>query len=210
VRKGLPLLAAVAFAALLAVPATATNGTVRATPSDTFAPARIAVKPGESVTFTNSGGFHDVVFNGERQPQIPDAGPSAEAWSGTRTFTARGVYRYYCTIHAEPQGTAGMVGYVYVNPAGTLPPVLSRVSVRGATSAAIVRFTSSAPGTTTAAIFRGGRTRPMSTFRFAAHTGYNYKRLGRRFARGTYRLQLSVAGAGGRSNPVKRTFTVRS
>ena len=86
-----------------------------------FDPERVAVKPGESVTWTNSGNNpHNVSFDdGTFTSPSP---PSANTWTETRTFTADGAYGYYCQIHGSPGG-GGMSGVVYVNAAGVPPPV---------------------------------------------------------------------------------------
>jgi plastocyanin len=89
---------------------------------DTFyTPERIAVKPGQKVTWENPGSqsAHNVVFadGSYRMPSPPTLGP----WTAERTFDTEGTYRYSCEIH----GAEGMTGIVYVNASGTLPPVAS-------------------------------------------------------------------------------------
>ena len=91
---------------------------------DVFVPSRVAVAPGESVTWTNPdpGEEHNVHF--EDHSFIAPSPPAAGPWTRVRTFATEppGAYRYYCEIHGGPGGI-GMSGIVYVNSSGTLPPV---------------------------------------------------------------------------------------
>jgi plastocyanin len=82
-----------------------------------FTFARVAVKPGETVTWTTSGGgTHNVAFEDGLlvYPSPPRQGP----WSTMRTFVDPGTYRYFCQIH----GGLGMTGVVDVNALGNLAP----------------------------------------------------------------------------------------
>ena len=126
------LLAALAgTAALLAASsAVADNQTVDATVNDVFSPAKTAVKPGETVTFTNSGGEHNVVWNDGKEPPEPSADAvDASQWPPVggvaRTFPTSGKFRYYCVAHGDRNVDFGMVGYVYVNPVGAIPPAVT-------------------------------------------------------------------------------------
>jgi plastocyanin len=106
----------VLLAALVAAaPAHAANQTVSATPSNTFTPKDVTVDLGNMVTWNNTGGIHNVHFD-DGTFDMP-ASPSSTAWSVSRTFTAAGLYRYYCEFHGGPNGT-GMSGTVTVNGAG--------------------------------------------------------------------------------------------
>ncbi len=83
--------------------------------SDVFAPADLTVAVGDTVRWTNSGGFHNVRFDGEMvgQPVAPDN----TMWSVARTFTTAGTFSYYCEQHR----VVGMTGVVRVT-AGASPP----------------------------------------------------------------------------------------
>lgn len=87
-----------------------------------FSPARVAVTPGDSVTWTAPAAFnpHNVRFEdgGLIEPSPPRPGP----WTATRDFTTNGVYRYYCEIHGGPGGL-GMSGVVFVNAAANVGPI---------------------------------------------------------------------------------------
>ena len=81
-------------AASLAPPALAANQAV-SVGDNFFAPARVAVKPGESVTWSaSSGNPHNVVFD---NGQFADPSPARSGpWTTARSFPAEGDYRYYC------------------------------------------------------------------------------------------------------------------
>jgi plastocyanin len=103
--------------ALLApvAPASAANQTVTATNFNTFSPRNVTVNTGDTVTWNNGGGFHNVHFDDNSYVQPPSA--SSSAWSVARTFSAPGTFRYYCDAHGGPNG-AGMSGTVWVNGPG--------------------------------------------------------------------------------------------
>jgi plastocyanin len=97
--------------------ALAANGSVTATPSDTFSPAAVTINVGESVTWTNGGGNHNVVL---AAGAVALNSPSTSRWTLTHTFDAAGTFSYYCAIHRA----LGMTGTVTVvaAPPGTPPP----------------------------------------------------------------------------------------
>lgn len=99
-------------------PALAANQTVTATSSSTFVQKEVTIAPGESVTWNNAGGFHNVHFD-DNSFVMPPA-PSPPPWSVSHTFGQVGTYRYYCEAHGGPGG-AGMAGTVVVSSGG--PPV---------------------------------------------------------------------------------------
>ncbi len=89
---------------------------------DYFFPARVAVTPGETVTWTNPGtrDTHNVHFDDGQFIEPPT--PSSSFEGRTRSFPAPGVYPFHCDVHGAPGGQ-GMSGVVYVNATGELPPV---------------------------------------------------------------------------------------
>lgn len=110
------LASALAGFALAVVPALADNQSV-GTSGSSFTPAKVAVKPGEKVTISNTGmGFHDVRWVDGAPGYTP---ANTTGWSHERTFTTAGEFVFYCSVHGSPGG--GMRGTVYVNEAGTVP-----------------------------------------------------------------------------------------
>lgn len=103
--------------ALPALPAGAASQNVNATGSNTFEPANVTILQGESVSWQNDSGSHNVHFedNAFVQPPAPDS----SAWSTTRTFPTPGVYKYYCDAHVISDN---MRGTVTVLPPGSTPP----------------------------------------------------------------------------------------
>ena len=98
--------------------ALAADQSVTATPSNEFVDANAAVNVGDTVTWTNSGGFHNVKFDDGSFEQ--PASPQSDNWTTSRTFNSVGTFRYYCELHGAVNGV-GMSGTVTVNPGGTAP-----------------------------------------------------------------------------------------
>lgn len=116
-------LVALAGGALGAASASADNQTVQVT-DFAFAPAAVAVKPGETVTWNFAGGTeaHNVTFEDGSLRYPPGEDHDLHPWSTSKTFAApaAGMYRYFCDHHGS-FGGVGMAGVVYVNAAGALP-----------------------------------------------------------------------------------------
>ena len=98
--------------AVSAAPAVAANQTVSATISSQFSPRDVTVDLGDTVTWNNTGGFHNVHFDDDSF--IQPSPPSSDNWSVSRTFNTAGTFRYYCEIHGRPNGI-GMSGTVTVS-----------------------------------------------------------------------------------------------
>jgi plastocyanin len=90
----------------------AASQTVVATPFSQFTPPNVTVDIGDTVTWNNTGGFHDVVFD-DGTFRAPDQ-PSFENWTVSHAFATAGTFRYYCSIHGAPNGV-GMSGSVTVS-----------------------------------------------------------------------------------------------
>lgn len=110
------------IAVMLAGPCLAANVIVTATFSDTFSPQHITINAGDTVTFKNAGGHHNVVADdGSFRCAVDcDAGghPSSSSWSFTRQFNTPGTIGYYCEVHGQPG--QGMFGTITVE--GMAPP----------------------------------------------------------------------------------------
>jgi plastocyanin len=114
--------------AIFVSPALAEDKTVTLGSDLLFSPARVAITPGDTVTWKNEDmtvESHNVHFDDGQftQPSTPQQGPFTSTVA--RTFSAGGAYRYHCDIHGAPEGAPGgegMSGVVYVNANGELPP----------------------------------------------------------------------------------------
>ena len=85
---------------------------------NTFSPAQLTINVGDTVTWTNAGGFHNVVsdaVDGNGDPIFSSGTASAEAWTYQFTFDTAGTYSYVC----QPHATIGMVGTIIVQEAPT-------------------------------------------------------------------------------------------
>src|SRR4051794_11331609 len=111
-----------------------------------FVAARIAVKPGESATWSFTSGLaaHNVSF--EDGMFTSPAAPAFPMWTAMRTFTTDGIYRYYCQVHGGAGGV-GMSGIVYVNATGTVPPLPPIASLTVSPTVAAVGATVTLNGT---------------------------------------------------------------
>ena len=86
-----------------------------------FSPRELTVHAGDTVTWVNQGGFHNVTaedgsFRCAEGCDGTAGDPSAASWTFTRTFTAIGRQAYYCEVHGGPGGT-GMSGVITVEAA---------------------------------------------------------------------------------------------
>jgi plastocyanin len=87
--------------------------------SDVFTPSTVTINAGDSVTWSNTGGSHNVHFDDGSFIQPPS--PDSTMWTATRSFTAPTTLRYYCEAHGGPGGS-GMSGRVVVSAGGAPPP----------------------------------------------------------------------------------------
>ncbi|MBN1527481.1 MAG: hypothetical protein JW895_00350 [Thermoleophilaceae bacterium] len=101
---------------LAVLPAEAADQSVSATPGDTFSPATVTVAQGDTVTWSNAGGRHNVHFE-DGSYDMP-ASASTSSWTVERTFNTAGSFGYYCEVHEDD----GMVGTINVVAAPATPP----------------------------------------------------------------------------------------
>ena len=111
------------------LPAFAADQTVRLHDSS-YAPSRVAVMPGQTVTWDAEGTSlpHNVHFEGDVAP----VGGLSTDFHGSRTFLSAGTFRYFCDVH----GNAGMRGTVFVNASGTVPTPTATASPTASPTAA--------------------------------------------------------------------------
>ncbi len=89
-----------------------------------YTPAQLTINAGDTVTFRNAGGFHNVVAGdgsfrcaaGCDGVGTGNGSPSDVAWEATLAFNTSGTVNYFC----EPHGAGGMTGSITVQ--GTTPP----------------------------------------------------------------------------------------
>ena len=93
----------------------------------TFAPSVVTINAGDSVTFKNTGGFHNVVADDGSfrcaagcDGEGGSGAPSQSAWSFTRTFNSPGTFGFHCEVHGVPG--SGMHGTITVNDVAAPPP----------------------------------------------------------------------------------------
>jgi len=100
-----------------------------------FNPQTISIRPGDTVTFVNKGGFHNVVADDgsfrcahgcDGQPG-GNGGASSSNWVASVTFESAGVVGYFCEIHGAPG--EGMFGTI--NVIAPPPPTVAGIPLGG-------------------------------------------------------------------------------
>ena len=105
-RSGMLALAMFAF---VTANADAANWTVNVGGAQlAFSPATLTVVAGDTVTFTNNGGFHNVAadngsFRCAQNCSGSGGDPDSTLWSSTVTLASPGTVGYHCEVH----GAAG-------------------------------------------------------------------------------------------------------
>jgi len=85
------------------------------TVGSTFAPNSLTINIGDTVTWNNTGGYHNVNATQDTFPSNPESfgnSVSPSAWSFQWVFTMTGTYDYQC----DPHVGIGMTGIIIVNP----------------------------------------------------------------------------------------------
>jgi len=126
--KRISLLAGSALA-LFAISAHGGNFTITATAQRTFDPPTLTIAVGDTVTFVNGGGFHNVASDPDSVQAFRCANgcdetggngdPDSNNWSAEVTFTAAGTAGFHCEVH-EGQG---MVGTITIANTGGAPSI---------------------------------------------------------------------------------------
>ncbi len=117
-RGGLLLVAAGTLLGLgtLGVGAAAAADHAVAVTSNDFTPADLTIVAGDTVTWTNTQGNHNVVFEDGLFTQ--PAAATGPPWTRQRPFATAGTFPYYCVLHRS----AGMTGVVRVAAGAPVPP----------------------------------------------------------------------------------------
>ena len=95
--------------------------TVGGNTGNVFTPSSLTINAGDTVIFTNAGGFHNAVINNlfrcangcDGDGSGGNGNPSSNLWSFQHTFSTAGTFNYYCEQHGTP--TSGMHGTLTVN-----------------------------------------------------------------------------------------------
>ncbi len=114
-----------ALLSLLAAEAYAANHivTVGGSAGNVYSPAQLTINAGDTVTFRNAGGVHNVVSNtqifrcalGCDDVGTGSGEPSSLLWEATVAFNTPGTFGYFCDVHPT-----SMTGSITVQ--GTTPP----------------------------------------------------------------------------------------
>lgn len=75
-----------------------------------YGPADLEVKPGDTVTFTNSDDAAHTATSESDDPAEFDTGDIEGGDSAEVTFDEAGDYAYYCSIHEYMKGTVRVIG----------------------------------------------------------------------------------------------------
>ena len=69
-----------------------------------FSPDPVTIQVGDTITWENNQGFHNVVSTSGPE-SFSSGAPAGAGWSYSRTFTQPGTYTYICEVHSNMQGT---------------------------------------------------------------------------------------------------------
>ena len=100
---------------LIAFSAKSTIHSVVANNSNSYVPSILTISLGDTVEFTNVGGFHNVNATLSTYPNNPQGfgnAVSSSSWSFQHIFSIAGTYNYQC----DPHVGMGMTGTIIVNP----------------------------------------------------------------------------------------------
>ena len=149
-RLVIAALAGLVVALLIAgIPASASDPTIAATPTNTWNPSTASIHVGDTVTWTNDGGFHSVRLVGDANPLVA-ADPG---WTSVKkTFTQAGTFTFYCEIHGNPDGS-GMAGTITVTADSTGTSTTGPEPITDTIT--VPTQTTGAPADTTAPAFTG-------------------------------------------------------
>ncbi|HEY2289891.1 MAG TPA: Calx-beta domain-containing protein [Thermoanaerobaculia bacterium] len=99
---------ALALAILALVPLPACCATVNVAvggASLVFTPSVVHIHPGDTVVWTNAGGYHSIAADDGSF----NIAPASPPWSLSHTFNTVGTFKYQCTVHGPYYGMTGSV-----------------------------------------------------------------------------------------------------
>jgi len=119
--------------ALAAASASAEDHIITAlTSPNRFEPAEITINVGDTVTFMNGGGFHNVASDTGAVTTFRcangcdgdggDGDPSSASWSATVAFPTAGTAAFHCEVHGS-DGGGGMAGTITISGGGGAPVI---------------------------------------------------------------------------------------
>lgn len=80
-----------------------------------YTPKCLKVPTGAQVTFTGDFGAHPLSPSAQRGTLTGNPiAPTSAGTTATFTFPTAGYYAYFCTVHGSSDGSAGMVGVIWV------------------------------------------------------------------------------------------------
>ena len=127
----------------LCIPAHGAEHTVEARPSNSFFPRDLNITVGDTVTWINVGGRHNVAATDGSfrcangcDGQGGDGSPANNDWSFSLTFNTQGTIDYLC----EPHAGLGMTGSIIVGPATPPEPGELRLTSAGQQAAESAGF----------------------------------------------------------------------
>jgi plastocyanin len=188
-----------------------------------WTPSTVTINVGDTVTWTNEQGFHNVILGDSQQNQ--PGFPTDPSWNPPpdETFNTPGSYTFFCEVHPGMTGTINVTGgeptptptptptaTPAVPPPGsgapdTTPPSLTGVSVTGADGRARVRLTVSERATVNVRFAAGDE---VATLRSQVQAGT--WTLERPLANGRYAYELwAVDAMANRSVTFPGEVTVR-
>ncbi|HEY0661319.1 MAG TPA: FG-GAP-like repeat-containing protein [Lysobacter sp.] len=136
--------------ALLPATASAANHVVTAQSNFTFSPNNLTIDAGDTVTFQNGGGFHNVTSDPGSVTTFRCANGcdgaggngnlSGASWSATVSFPTAGTIGYFCEAHGSPGGV-GMAGTITVVASAANLSVSDASVVEGNSGSKLAAFT---------------------------------------------------------------------
>ena len=69
-----------------------------------FNPDPVTIQVGDTVTWNNTQGFHNVSSTSGPEA-FRNGDPAGAGWTYSKTFTQAGTYTYVCEVHSSMQGT---------------------------------------------------------------------------------------------------------